>query len=1206
MRITDKTFDSAKALAASWQAEIEESRQADEIKFHAAMQRMLQDPLNKTFLIELLDQSFRSGDSTRVTEQLEYIFSKYQHTSIFSHFEELLVWSFRHLGVYLPELSIPLFIKHLRNDIGTLVIKGENAPLNRHLKKRHRENTRINVNFIGESVLGEEEASARIQQYITALEQPNIDYLSIKISTIFSQIVPLAHHWSVNEVSKRLEVIYDAAIKNTFTNAKGETEAKFINLDMEEYRDVDITIDVLIHTLSKKKFHSLKAGIVLQAYLPDSLGNLKKLQVWAKQRVENGGSPIKVRLVKGANQEMELTEASLRDWPCTTYLTKAETDANYKCIMDFALDGEVTPYINIGIASHNLFDQALALLLAKQRGVEAFYTVEMLEGMSEAAYQHLKSQGLDVILYAPIATNATFTNAIAYLVRRFDESTAQQNYLCHSFGLKVNSPAWITLQNSYEEAIKTLPNLRLEPYRTQDRNNETNSLVQPAHSYLFKNESDTDFALPTNIKWAESIRDKWQHIGQNGGFNASPVIGGQAITFDSTELENDNKIEVIDKSQYHNKVIVGSYNPASAQDLQKAVAVAKDDPDGWRDLNIEQRQTVLMKVAVEFKEARADLIGIAAAEVGKVFTETDVEISEAIDFLNFYPYSAKKLAAIQGLEMQAKGVGLVVSPWNFPIAIPVGGVAAALAAGNTVILKPASDSVLCAYRLCECFWAGGVSQNTLQFAPCPGQLAGQHLVSNPDVNFVIFTGSEDTAQQMIKSRPDIQISAETGGKDATIVTALSDRDQAVKNVIASAFNNSGQKCSATSLLVLEREVYEDENFKKTLIDAAASLTVGSVWDLHNKIGSLANLPSGKLEKALSYLDQGEEWALAPTFADENPYLLKPAIRYGTNVGDFCHQNELFGPVLSVMCADNLEHAIEIVNATGYGLTSGLESLDEREQQLFTDKLKAGNLYLNRVTTGAIVTRQPFGGMGKSAIGSGKKAGGFNYITQFMNLSFKGTDALSLNTPEYLSRIHSLLPEETTLQSRLEKAMSMSNDFSHWLNFEFSEEHDYCHIRGESNILRYLPVKSVLFRFEENDVLEEILSSIAAAKMVGATVQVSIPKEYNSIALTYLEAQKEVLLDHEDRLIHQDENELIQTLASGECVERIRLLNPENVSKPIYKAITDKALYIASAPFIPHGRIELMHYYIEQSISNSYHRYGNLGIKGFNAAKETKA
>jgi RHH-type proline utilization regulon transcriptional repressor/proline dehydrogenase/delta 1-pyrroline-5-carboxylate dehydrogenase len=446
------------------------------------------------------------------------------------------------------------------------------------------------------------------------------------------------------------------------------------------------------------------------------------------------------------------------------------------------------------------------------------------------------------------------------------------------------------------------------------------------------------------------------------------------------------------------------------------------------------------------------------------------------------------------------------------------------------------------------------------------------------VDFVIFTGGETTAQQMIKSRPDIHLSAETGGKDATIVTALADRDQAVKNIVASAFNNSGQKCSATSLLVLEREVYEDENFKSMLIDAASSLQVGSVWELQNRIGSLVNVPSGKLKQALSSLEKGEEWALKPSYADNNPYMLKPSIRWGTSRGDFCHMNELFGPVLSVMCADNLEDAIDIVNATGYGLTSGLESLDEREQNIFKEKLNAGNLYINRMTTGAIVIRQPFGGMGKSAIGSGKKAGGFNYIGQFMKLRLEG--------------IGSLLDEENTIAYSLEKTLRLTNDFAHWLEAHFKKEHDYSNIRGESNVIRYIGVKSVLLRFGEEDVLYEMLASLAAAKMVGAKVYVSIPKNPKSEALLYLQEQQSVLLGEADTLAYEDETTLVKAMRS---VQRIRFLQPP--SAWVYEAVAEDAFYIATEPFIEHGRIELMHYFIEQSISDSYHRYGNLGLRG---------
>ncbi len=1180
MQISKTTFESAKDVAASWQSDIDENRVRSEIKFHKIMKRMLKNPMNKLFLIELLDQSFRSHDAARIANQLEYIFSKYKGTDVFTDFENLLVWSFRHIGIYMPNISVALFIKYLRNDISDIIIKGEDSALNKHLQKRRDEHTRVNINIIGEMVLGEKEAEARIQKYIKALESPHIDYISIKISTIFSQVMPVAHEWSVNEISSRLDRIYSAAMKNTFIH-DGKEKYKFVNLDMEEYHDINITIDAFMQTLSKDKFYLLEAGIVLQAYLPDTLDNLKKLVTWAKKRINKGGVPIKIRLVKGANQEMELTEASLRNWPCVTYLNKAETDANFKVLMNYLIEADVAPYVHVGIASHNLFDQALAMLIARERGVEAYCSAEMLEGMSETAYQVLKNEGLNVILYAPIATKETFTNAIAYLVRRFDENTAEQNFLRHSFGLSVDSPAWKTLIETYDASLEVLPLIALSPFRTQDRNEEVFTPELELENYTFKNESDTDFSLQQNIKWLDDISEKWKNISKNGGYNAYAVVGGELVS-------SENKVEVIDKSQYHEKVIVGTYSRASSSDLKEAVEVAKADVDGWRTLSTTQRQKILMDVAREFKKSRADLVGIAAAEVGKVFSETDVEVSEAIDFLNFYPYSAQKMGALEGMEVQSKGVGLVVSPWNFPIAIPAGGIAAGLAAGNTVIIKPSSDAVLCAYRLCQCFWDGGVSKNTLQFVPCSGEEAGEHLVSNSDVDFVIFTGGETTAQQMIKSRPDIHLSAEIGGKDATIVTALADRDQAIKNIVASAFNNSGQKCSATSLLVLEREVYEDENFKNMLVDATSSLQVGSVWELQNRVGSIVDVASGNLKKALASLDEGEEWALEPSYADNNPYMLKPSIRWGTKRGDFCHMNELFGPVLSVICADNLEDAIDIVNATGYGLTSGLESLDEREQKIFKEKLKAGNLYINRMTTGAIVIRQPFGGMGKSAIGSGKKAGGFNYISQFMKLRFKDINS---DNP-YADKLQPLLDEEDKIAYSLEKTLRLTNDFNHWLEAHFNKEHDYSNIRGESNVIRYIGVKSVLFRFEEDDVLYEMLTSIAAAKMVGAKVYVSIPNNPKGEALLYLQEKKSFLLENNDTFVLEDENALAKAMQS---VERIRFLQPPDIS--VYESVAEYSLYIATDPFIEHGRMELMHYFIEQSISDSYHRYGNLGLRG---------
>ena len=254
---------------------------------------MLKNPVNKIFLIELLDQSFRSKDADRVADQLEHIFAKYKSTDFFSQFEQILIWLFRDVGIYVSSISIPLFIKYLRNDISSIVIKGEDPILAKHMKARRDEGTRVNINVIGEIVLSEEEAGQRVAKYIKLLENPDVDYLSIKISNLFSQIIPHAHDNNIEKISNQLEKVYRAAMKNTYKDKDDENKYKFVNLDMEEYRDIEITIDSFKNVLEKEEFQNFHAGIVIQNYLPDAIIYIKDLSEWAKKRVQNGGAPIK-------------------------------------------------------------------------------------------------------------------------------------------------------------------------------------------------------------------------------------------------------------------------------------------------------------------------------------------------------------------------------------------------------------------------------------------------------------------------------------------------------------------------------------------------------------------------------------------------------------------------------------------------------------------------------------------------------------------------------------------------------------------------------------------------------------------------------------------------------------------------------------------------------------------------------------------------
>ncbi len=1196
MKKNTDVMNKAIELAEKWQTRATELVSDFDKKFHIKMNKMLSNPMDKVLLIELMDQSFRSSNNKRVADQIEYLFTKYGMATFFTTSERFLVFLFRNAGIYLPDISVPLFVKNVREDTKTVVIKGEDDELNAHLVKRHEEGTRVNINLIGEVVLGEEEAEARIQKYMKALENPNVDYISIKISTIFSQINPLSYENTVEELVTRLSRIYAQAAKFPYTNAKGEKENKFINLDMEEYRDLSLTVNAFKTTLEKPEFKDFKAGIVLQAYLPDSHLWQKDLRDWAKQRVENGGAPIKMRLVKGANMEMEETEAGLKHWEICPYTKKIDTDSNYKIMAEYALDPQNAPYMNIGMASHNLFELAYGYELARANGTLEYFSMEMLEGMSESSRLAIKELSGEIILYAPTAKKEQFTNAIAYLVRRLDENTGTENFIRYSFGLKVGSPDWEMLKQTFIDSFANKKDLFIGAKRTQDRLSENWDDYKGGSFYTdtYHGEADTDFILPPNKQWAKDIRTAWmKKVGEEVAI-APVVVGGEEIV-----SEREVK-EVKDKSQLKEGVICGKYTVASAEDLARAVAVADADVDGWRSLSHAKRQEILCNVATQVRKKRADLIGVAAAEVGKVFSETDVEVSEAIDFLEFYGHSARYFEKFENLEFSGKGVGVVTPPWNFPIAIPVGGITAALAAGNTVIVKPASVAALCGYELCKCFWDGGVSKNTLQFVPCAGALAGEHLIKNPKVDFVILTGGEETAYKMLETRPNLLVTAETGGKDATIVTAMADRDQAVKNIVHSAFSNSGQKCSATSLLVLEEEVYNDEEFKVALVDAAKSLHVGSVWDFRNRIGTLANPVSGALKKAVETLESGEEWLLKPEYADENEYMLKPAIKWGVKEGSFCHMTELFGPVLSVMCAKDLKHAIEIVNATGYGLTSGIESLDAREVDYWRENLKAGNLYINRGTTGAIVLRQPFGGMGKSAIGSGRKAGAYNYVTQFMNFTeLKAPKVVKAHSHKLVSVVENWIDAldkgiHTSFKEDFNKLSGAVQSYLEHFENEFDAEHDYFKLRGEDNIFRYLPLSKVALRVVESDSLFDVLSRIMAAKISGVSLHVSIDASIENAVVSFIFENKDLLLATNDVLKRESEEEFVKCFSK---VERIIYSHESKVSDFVFANAAKIAKFIVRAKPMQEGRIELLNYFEEQSISHSYHRYGNIGIRG---------
>ena len=1195
--MTDTLSQEAVALAESWQKRANELLTPEERVIQEMMMRLLSNPMDKVILTKMMDQGFRSGAYGRVADQINDLMRTYGMPEFFNVSEKFLMRLFLGLGRHVPAISVPRIIEKMRSNSSRSIISGETEPLHRHLQMRRAEGVRMNLNHLGEAVLGEAEAAERLDTYLADLRNPEIEYISVKISTIYSQINSLAFEHTVDILKERLARLYRAAPRHVFIRRNGDQTPKFVNLDMEEYRDLDITRAAFTQTLDEPEFKMHSAGIVLQAYLPDSCDIQIALTEWAKKRVASGGAPIKIRIVKGANMEMELVESSLHNWPLAPYDNKLDVDANYKRMVDYGMIPENIHAVHLGIASHNLFELAYAANLAKQYETSDYMSFEMLEGMADHVRRAIQESTGDMLLYAPVATRDQFINAIAYLIRRLDENTAAENYLRHAFNLKTDSKAWEFLKDQFLKSYHHRNQVARAPRRSQNRLTETFSKnVGTFDSNAFTSEVDTDWALAPNRIWAKAIRNKWnQTIGSTGLPIVPVVVGGRDIQ------EDRHMGECLDISRIGEDAdtpVIARYVLADDRDVDLAVSIAKADLDGWRRKSPAERHEILSRVAAELRLARADLIGAAAANTGKVFTEGDVEVSEAIDFAEYYPFSAKAFTDMHHVRCSGKGVGLVISPWNFPIAIPSGGILAALSAGNTVIFKPASAAVRVAWELCQCFWKAGVSKNVLQFLPCAGATIGAKLTHHPDVDFIILTGGTDTGMRILKERPAVFLAAETGGKNATIVTAMSDRDQAIKNVVQSAFGHCGQKCSATSLLILEKEVYDDPVFKKQLVDTAGSFSVGSVWNFENRMGPLILPPSGDLKSALTRLEPGESWALKPENIASNPHLWTPGIKWGVQPGSYTHLTEFFGPFLGVMCAKNLEDAIDLVNQTGYGLTSGIESLDKREQVLWKKWIKAGNLYINRGTTGAIVLRQPFGGMRKSALGSGIKAGGPNYVGQFMNFEETGlppigaiqkdSEILRLSQRWRIKLDGKLFPG---IEADILKTIRAIQSYAYWAEQEFRVEKDYFHLRGQDNIIRYLPVGTVAIRIHGDDTLFETLARIAAARIAECFPLISVPTGLVNDTTSFLNTKEGHDFLKDTPVISQTDRDLTGMLSK---IQRIRYAHPDRAPLAVLNAAAEKGFYISRMPVLMEGRIELLQYFQEQSICDNYHRYGNLG------------
>ncbi|HLG66795.1 MAG TPA: proline dehydrogenase family protein, partial [Acidimicrobiales bacterium] len=781
--------------------------------------------------------------------------------------------------------------------------------------------------------------------------------ISVKPTALSAHFAPLTAEQGLAEVIGRLRPILE----------RTRAGPAHVQLDMEHYDVKELTLALFEELAVDPGLHAASLGVVVQAYLRDSFDDLAHLIDLARHRARQAAGPVvppTVRLVKGAYWDAETIRSRAAGWPVPVYESKEDTDANFdRCAV---LLHDHHGDIRAAFGTHDHATLARVVARARRRGVpDNGYEVQVLFGMSGHLRAAARRLGLRVRVYAPVGE---LVPGMAYLVRRLLENTSNESIL------RRHPPR--AARPSTPPAARSLPRPGYEVRRAP---------TDPAAPGAYRPEPVAEWRRPAvRRQFAASVEGaRRMHV------SVPALIGGRAVPTERTMAS-------VDPGDPTHEVATAA--SCGEHEVDLALEEAQRAQAGWARARPGERAAVLFRAAAWMRERRAALAALEVFETGKPWAEADADVCEAIDYCEYYGRMALVLAGggpvqsppgeLNRLEYRPRGVGAVIAPWNFPLAIPTGMVAAGLVTGNAVVLKPAEQAPATAWRLVEALRAAGLPDGVLGFLPGSGEVVGARLVRHPSVAFIAFTGSKavglDIIEQAAVHRPGQRqvkrVVAEMGGKNAIIVDADADLDLAVPAVISSAFGFSGQKCSACSRLVAVGRVYDE--LVHRVVGAARGLRIGHPASAGTEMGPL--IDGEAYERVRGFIAVARREGRIVLEREDVPgagYFVGPVVVADVPPGSRVATEEIFGPVLTVMRAGDLDEAIAIANATDYALCAGIVSRSPAHVERAVRTLRAGNIYVNRPITGAVVGRQPFGGSGLSGVGS--KAGGPDYLSQFV-------------------------------------------------------------------------------------------------------------------------------------------------------------------------------------------------------------------------------
>jgi RHH-type proline utilization regulon transcriptional repressor/proline dehydrogenase/delta 1-pyrroline-5-carboxylate dehydrogenase len=892
-------------------------------------------------------------------------------------------------GVHLAKIAPWISGQVLRWNVSGMArqfIAGKNPQdVIKTLRKRYRQRIGFTVDLLGEAVVSEKEATeyaARCLDLVEVLARETkgwtdplgtnaelfpIVNVSVKISALYSQMNPADPADAIAHLAPKLRPILRRA----------RDLGAFVNFDMESYAHKNTTLELFKTLFIEPEFVDWPhAGIVIQAYLRDAEEDLLDLIQWGRQR----RTRFTVRLVKGAYWDYERIKASQNGWPIPVFLQKPESDANFEILSRVLLENE--SIVTAAFGSHNVRSIAHAQAVADELGIDpSRFEFQLLYGMAGPIKRALVELGYRVREYSPVGE---LLPGMSYLVRRLLENTSNEGFLRAKFSENVSSgellrdPRELTAQGGNGAAPLDGEAAHRPPVAAVSRETAPGDTYEnaPLANFVYRD---------TQEKMQQAIEQMRSRLGREYPL----IINGDRIrtgkTIASINPSNPNQV-------------VGAVFEAGIPEAERAVQAARKAFIDWGRRSYQDRARLLERVAKILDRRRFELSALEVFEVGKPWAEADGDIREAIDFCLFYAQQMRLRGRprltqhVLGEESYQhywpRGVALVIAPWNFPMAILCGMVSAAIVTGNTVIMKPAEQAAVCGAMLMDIFEEAGVPSGVLNYLPGKGSVIGQHLVDHKDVEMIAFTGSREVGLRIWETaghtRPGQRelkrVVCEMGGKNPVIIDSDADLDEAIVDCIYSAFGYQGQKCSALSRLIVLDDNYE--RVIERLLSAAASLRVGNPEEPGITVGPVIDQAAHR--RILEYIEIGQnESTLAYQKGDvpDIGYFVPPTIFTRVSPDTRIACEEIFGPVLSVIKVRNLDEAIEVANNTDYALTAGFFSRSPANIERAKAEIVAGNVYINRSCTGAVVGRHPFGGFKMS--GGGTKAGGEDYLLNFV-------------------------------------------------------------------------------------------------------------------------------------------------------------------------------------------------------------------------------